>query len=147
MTRVDFYRVPGDLDTAIDLSNELLATAFRAGLDVLVHCSTGIDYSNIVHRVINYCDTRLIPCSEDIASRHPVTVSHTNAPGHHLGLLINFGLAVPRWYGRFEKLAEIIYDDHQIREGRRQNYRFFRDRGYPLRFNDLVQGAPGVRTG
>jgi DNA polymerase III subunit chi len=42
---------------------------------------------------------------------------------------------VPTFFGRFERVAEIIVQDR--RDVGRDRYRFYRDRGYPLFHHEL----------
>ena len=67
-----------------------------------------------------------------------------DAPNHH-GLLINLAKETPSWFSRFEALAEIIHDDPEILEYKRQRYRFYRDRGYPLAYHDLSKSQASAK--
>ena len=53
------------------------------------------------------------------------------------GLLINLSEEIPYFFGRFDRVAEIIVQN-QVSEGR-ERYKFYRDRGYPLGHHQLNQ--------
>ena len=53
------------------------------------------------------------------------------------GLLINLSHQVPEFFSRFERVTEIVVQSPAVTESTRNNYRFYRDRGYPLESHDL----------
>jgi DNA polymerase-3 subunit chi len=57
--------------------------------------------------------------------------------GSHNGLLINLSEKVPEFFSRYERVAEIVVQDVTITNRTRANYRFYRDRGYPLETHNL----------
>ena len=70
----------------------------------------------------------------------PVHIGYT--PPHHTeGLLINLSAAVPPFFGRFDRVAEIIVGD--TREQGRTRYAHYRDRGYPLHHHELQNWEHG----
>jgi DNA polymerase-3 subunit chi len=46
--------------------------------------------------------------------------------------MINLGNGVPEFFSRFDRLIEIVVTDPEITANSRLNYRFYKDRGYPL---------------
>ena len=50
-------------------------------------------------------------------------------------MLINLGSDVPTFFGRFDRVAEIVLDPE--RDLGRERYRHYRDRGYPLQHHEL----------
>ena len=58
-----------------------------------------------------------------------------DSPLHDSGLLINLATQVPSFFGRFDRVAEIIVGETKDRG--REHYKFYRDRGYPLHHHDL----------
>ncbi len=137
MTTVEFYRLAGGLEQALALTCNIIEEAFQARLDVLVRVSDDHSHEAIERYLTGFCDLALLPCSCLLEAGRQITVSRADDPGHHHGLLINFCSSIPGWHGRFEKLAEIIYDGDSSLEVRRNHFRFFRDRGYPLRFQHI----------
>jgi DNA polymerase-3 subunit chi len=45
----------------------------------------------------------------------------------------------PDWFSRFRKVVEIVYDDAQVIEKKRQRYSFYQGRGYPIKYHDLTR--------
>lgn len=47
-------------------------------------------------------------------------------------VLINMALEVPEFFGRFQRLVEIVGNNTEQKNASRSRYRYYRDRGYPL---------------
>lgn len=57
------------------------------------------------------------------------------AEGFHL--LINLGAEVPGFFSRFERVAEVLDGDEGRKAQGRERFRFYKDRGYPLKTNQI----------
>ncbi|WP_246124884.1 DNA polymerase III subunit chi [Exilibacterium tricleocarpae] len=73
----------------------------------------------------------------------PVLISHRPAGDDHHDLLINLGDAVPGYFSRFERLAEVVIQVPEILQATRNNYTFYRDRGYPIQSHHLGGNTSG----
>jgi DNA polymerase-3 subunit chi len=87
----------------------------------------------------NYPEHRFIP--HDIQEalnagrpRAPVVVGW-QTPADPDGVLVNLAAEIPTFFGRFQRVAEIVVDEN--RQAGRDRYKFYRDRGYPLFHHDL----------
>ena len=63
--------------------------------------------------------------------------SHDNSEpsridGHDGDVLINLTPAVPLFFSRFARVAEIVGQDEDSKLSARERFRFYRDRGYAL---------------
>jgi DNA polymerase-3 subunit chi len=56
-------------------------------------------------------------------------------PASHQQLLINLDREVPPFFSRFERLIEFVDGSEPSLVASRLRYRFYRERGYPLRVN------------
>ena len=61
----------------------------------------------------------------------PVAIGYGSDPGPYHDVLVNLALDIPNFFSRFERVTEIVTEDEAIREAKRENFRFYRDRGYP----------------
>ncbi|MGS2717091.1 DNA polymerase III subunit chi [Eionea flava] len=59
---------------------------------------------------------------------------NTNA---HYDVIINAQTIVPKEFSRFNKLMEVVVQDEDLLTTTRENYQFYRDRGYPLKSHKL----------
>ena len=71
------------------------------------------------------------------ADQAPIALSCADEPGEHHQILINLLPSIPTWFSRFERVIEIIYQDEKFQQSKRDNFLFYKQRGYPLEFHDL----------
>ena len=63
----------------------------------------------------------------------PVLIGLSQPPAEgRWDVLINLAPAVPEFFSRYERVAEVVDANAVRREQSRERYRFYRDRGYPL---------------
>ena len=146
MTRVDFYQLPDkDLDASLRFACRLCLKALGSNMPVHIRVDDQPQASIVDQLMWDYPKHRLVPHAvidgqEDpkahVADRgnHPVHIGW-QVPSHDTGLLINLGSDVPSFFGRFDRVAEIIVDKSKTL--RRKHYKFYRQRGYPLHHHAL----------
>lgn len=132
MTRVRFLR-PGEGEHCLaSLVAGLLEEASAAQLDTLVHTGDEGLARTLAQRLRESTGTSPELTGETPAT--PLSISWSDEPGDHHGLLINLAPRVPPWFGRFRELVEVVGENGPHVAQKRENYRFFRHRGYPLRY-------------
>jgi DNA polymerase-3 subunit chi len=137
MTRVDFY-VLQDVDhqAAHRFACRLAVKAMSTGHPVHVH-TDGQDMARDLDELLwHYPEHRFVPHAREdqLPGTAPVVIGWS-APPTPDGLLINLASTVPTFFGRFERVAEIVVQAR--RDIGRERYRFYRDRGYPLFHHEL----------
>ena len=147
MTRVHFYRIQGgNTGELAGLIARLTAKARLRRLDTLIRVD---DISLVTALTRQLGDNNLDLFPGDAAPAKPaVDILHgdNDGPGGHHGLLINVCLTIPPWFSRFERIAELVYERPGHIDGKRESFRFYRDRGYPLHFHDLsINGGEQVQ--
>jgi DNA polymerase-3 subunit chi len=65
-----------------------------------------------------------------------VKISHQAEPGHQ-DILVNLSGEVPDFFSRFSRVAEVVPLDDTKRDSARVNYKFYKDRGYPLAYHAM----------
>ncbi len=140
MTRIDFYVLQDvDLDAMRRFACRLAGKAITGGHGVHIH-TDGAEDAGIVDELLwSYPDNRFIPHETlDDAGRPPaavpVTLGWTEPEGLD-GVLINLSGEIPHFFGRFDRVAEVI--PRSRRDAGRERYKFYRDRGYPLFHHEL----------
>jgi DNA polymerase-3 subunit chi len=141
LTRIDFYQIDGHLWQTPAVVSRLIGKARQRRMDILIHVpdqNTAEKYHPLLQKALD--------------DPSPLTMAHTapgpgektqtvtlcwNGPYHHHGLMINLANDPPRWFSRFEKIAELVYADTEVVACKRDSFRFYRDRGYPLHYHDL----------
>ena len=141
MTRIDFYELPDkDLDASLRFACRLCLKALCNNMVVHVRVNDADQAQAVDELMWDYPKHRLVP-HEIIQEQGDKAVSSTvhigwQAPKHDTGLLINLGNDIPNYFGRFDRVAEIIVDESKTL--RREHYKFYRQRGYPLHHHPLT---------
>ena len=138
MTRVDFYILKDvDIAAATRFACRLAAKAVTAGMPVHIHTDGHPAAAELDELLWHYPEHRFIPhaCEDsDLAKRSPLRIGW-QPPEAHEGLLINLSSAIPTFFGRFDRVAEVVVE--ATRDTGRDRYKFYRYRGYPLLHHDL----------
>jgi DNA polymerase-3 subunit chi len=141
MTQIDFYtNVADKLHTAC----RIVAKAYARGHKMFVCCPDAETARELDRLLWTSAPTVFIPhCAtgDALASVTPVVVDHVGGEPVHDQLLLNLCTGWPPYFGRFERLVEIVSVDPEDRRIARDRYKFYRDRGYEIRAHDLNEAA------
>ncbi|MES9941403.1 MAG: DNA polymerase III subunit chi [Candidatus Thiodiazotropha sp. 6PLUC2] len=141
MTQVDFYVLgEGVKGNRYSLTCRLCEKIYHQGRRILIHTDTEDETrhldrllwtfrqgSFIPHGVVDNCDY----------SATPVIITHQQDAGAEKDVLINLSQEVPNFFSRFERVAEVIDQEPPVVTAGRERFRFYRDRGYPLKKHDI----------
>ncbi len=112
--------------------------ALQNQLDVHVHVQDAPAASAVGALMWDYPQHRFLPHqvidTDDQTITSPIHVGF-NQPLFQAGLLINLATDIPIFFGRFDRVAEIVVGDS--REQGRDRYKYYRDRGFPLHHHEL----------
>ena len=126
------------MDAAYRFACRLCLKAINSGMKVHLHLQDEVEINTMDELMWNYPSGRFLP--HDIFSTEavnsPVQLG-CEEPALREGLLINLSEEIPYFFGRFDRVAEIIVQN-LVSEGR-ERYKFYRDRGYPLQHHQLNQ--------
>lgn len=137
MTRIDFYQIDND-EPAGAFCCRLVNKAFRQGHQVYVHTREKDQAREMDDLLWSFRDSSFVPhgmIGEDTQS--PVHIGFESEPGHHEDVMVNLSGQIPDFFSRFSRVAEIVPFDKDMRESARQNYQFYKDRGYPIHYHTL----------
>jgi len=148
MTQISFYQIPGGFDDLLMFTCRLSEKAWRRNIDVLIYSPDPGVVAALDARLWDYSATSFLAHDAPTPSVTPqisleptmigISTTADQDPGSCRGLLINLDTVAPNWFGRFDRLAEIVPDNVAARDAKRQRYRYYRDRGYPLAYHDLT---------
>ncbi len=145
MTRIDFY-VLGSTDprTRLLLVCRLAEKAAGLGQRMFVHGDDDAPLEELdellwTFRASSFVPHRLLAVDEppDRVSEDPVQLSR-GAPGPDRRVLVNLAAEVPPFFSRFERALEVVDQSAALRDRGRMRYRWYRQRGYPLKHHDLA---------
>ncbi len=139
MTRIDFYQIDSD-EAPLLFTCRLIEKVYRQGLQIYVHTRSEAQSIELDDLLWSFRDDRFIP--HTLQSRHdeaPIKIGHNAEPEDHQQVLVNLSLGVPDFFSRFDRVAEIVPLGEESRNSARQNYRFYKDRGYSLQYHEIKQ--------
>ncbi len=141
MTQVDFY-LPGAgaRDNRFGLACRLADKAYRQGRRVYLHAASAEQAQHLDRLLWTFRDQSFVPhglAGQADPALTPVLLGWQPPPEGENDVLINLAPEVPAFFSRFRRLAEPLDDEPGIREAGRERYRFYRDRGYPLKSHQI----------
>lgn len=142
VTRITFYfNAPDKLDVA----RKLAAKVFQGGQHALVYTADparaqAADQSFWTAQQLSFLPH--VRCDHPLAPETPILIGGDPDKLRKAEVLINLDREPPAFFGRFDRLLEIVTSDPADRERARERFRYFKERGYALDTHDL--GANGA---
>ncbi|MFO8151643.1 DNA polymerase III subunit chi [Thioalkalivibrio sp.] len=139
MTRVTFYLLASAEDSArLRFACRLARKAHGLGQRVHIHTPDAQTTQELDRLLWTFEDTAFLPHSTDVDHPDsPVTLHEAASPRERCDVLINLAGAIPGYFGRFQRIADLVGGDEAARSRGRERYRFFRERGYPLEHHEI----------
>ncbi|MBS1188363.1 MAG: polymerase chi subunit, HolC [Rhodocyclaceae bacterium] len=137
MTQVFFYHGAADKLAA---ACSLLGKSCAQKKPVLVYAPQP-DVANLLDRLLwTQPALGFVPhCRADsaLADETPILIADSLERLPQDQRLMNLGPAVPPGFSRFQSLIEVVGQDDEDRNAARDRVKFYRDRGYEVRYFDL----------
>ena len=141
VTRITFYfNAPDKLDVA----RKLAAKVFQSGQQALVYTADTARAQAADQGFWTAQQLSFLPhvrCGHPLAAETPVLIGDNPDDLGRADVLINLDQEPPAFFGRFERLLEIVTPDPVDRERARDRFRYFKERGYALDTHDLGAGS------
>ncbi len=141
MTQVDFYILNNPPDDGLGLLTCRLAEkAYHKGHYVYIHTTGQAQSQRIDDLLWRFKEESFIPhCQllneEDQAQ---VMIGYDREPPLDFNLLINLTGEVPLFFSRFVRVVEVVDCNEEQKLLARERFRFYRDRGYPLKSHNIT---------
>lgn len=145
MTRIDFYVLP-DTDPAQRplLACKLAEKAYSQGLKVYIHAADAGEAARLDELLWTFKAGSFIPHALQSGATDeppPVLIGHDHEPlcrpDTQWDVLINLGHDIPRFFSRFERVAELVDQRTELLAQSRERFRYYRERGYELNTHQL----------
>ena len=144
MTQIEFYSVETPTDdqsgkpSSLPYSHlcEVIKRAYRKGQKVFVHTDNKRLAEKIDELLWQQDPKSFLPhllADEDSDVVPPIQIGFGQDPKVSPDVLINLGEEVPLFFSHFHWVFEYAYGDEDKKEKARARYRFYRERGYPLK--------------
>ena len=143
VTRVDFYilseQARGD---RYQFACRLVDKVYGQGHRVYIHAGSDTEVHHLDRLLWTFREQSFIPhgrAGEANPELTPVLLGWQGDPQQEDDVLINLAPVVPEFFSRFDRVAEIMDGDPEVRRAGRERFRFYRDRGYPLEDHEISQ--------
>jgi len=138
LTSVSFYKLAGDQQVALALTCQLIQKSLQAKQQVLCLVPDHATAQLLDEKLWGFQDTAFVPHALG-SDNAPVAITVDAEPGDHHQILINLQAEIPTWFSRFDRVMEIIYPQPEYEQAKRDNFSFYKERGYALSFHDLSE--------
>jgi DNA polymerase-3 subunit chi len=133
MTRIDFYLLAsGDPRSRRVTACKLIEKAFRQGHTVYLQTSSEEETRILDDLLWTFRQGSFVPHEPHpgASAEAPVLIGHGAAPDTMADVLVNLSPEVPAGFGRFERLAELVDEDGEVKQAGRIRYKAYKDAGY-----------------
>lgn len=137
MTRIDFYQIDSD-EAPLLFTCRLIEKAYRQGRQIYIHTISEEQSIELDELLWSFRSDRFIPhVLQTTPDSSPIKIGNDHEPEEHQDVLINLSQKVPDFFSRFDRVAEIVPLDEQSRQFARENYQFYKERGYSLHYHEM----------
>jgi DNA polymerase-3 subunit chi len=141
MTRVDFYLLRDPEESARALfACRLTEKAVQQGHHVYINTESAVQLQQLDDLLWTFRAGSFLPHAVDDGQDHgasPVLLAHGREPADSHDVLVNLSIDIPPFFGRFNRVAELVGGDEKQRAEARNRYRFYKDRGYALKTHEI----------
>lgn len=144
MTRVDFYILEQPAREArLTVACRLAEKAVTQDHEVLINTHSDSESSRLNDLLWTFSQGSFLPhrlLTDEAATDEgePVAIgSGHEPPDGSWDLLINLAPAVPDFFSRFSRVAELVGAEEDDKAAGRERFRYYRDRGYELRTHHI----------
>ena len=135
MTKVTFYKLAKDAPS-LKLVCQLIKKACLSQQKVLCLVANDQTAEQLDQLLWAFEADSFIPHGIWL-DQQPVAISAVAEPGDHYQILINLQGEIPTWFSRFERVIELVQPESEDEQTKRENFKFYKERGYALDFHDL----------
>lgn len=139
MTRIDFYILSAAADNRLLFTCRLADKIYTQGHRLYIHAESQNEATQLDHLLWTFSAGNFMPhglCESGADLGLPIQIGYNSEPsridGHDGDVLINLTPAVPLFFSRFARVAEIVGSEDDNKLSARERFRFYRDRGYTL---------------
>ena len=138
MTQVDFYLLStSDVALRLRYACVLAELEYKQGKTVYLNMQSPEDCKAIDEKLWSFRDNSFIPHNIAGAGTAPIIIGCApNIPTTD-DVLINLCHPVPDFFSRFHHVKEIVIEEDKIKDETRKNFRYYKDRGYPLQHHKI----------
>jgi DNA polymerase-3 subunit chi len=135
VTRIDFYQISGDERA---FACRLIDLVYRKGHQIYVHTSTEEQARTLDEQLWTFKEETFVPHAlHSEALDVPIKIGFDHEPEEHQDVMINLSGEIPHFFSRFDRVAEVVPVDQNSRQAARENYAYYKERGYVLNYHKI----------
>jgi len=135
VTRIDFYQISGDERA---FACRLIDLVYRKGHQIYVHTSTEEQARTLDEQLWTFKEETFVPHAlHSEALDVPIKIGFDHEPEEHQDVMINLSGQIPHFFSRFDRVAEVVPVDQNSRQAARENYAYYKERGYVLNYHKI----------
>lgn len=139
MTQIFFYHNAAD---RIAAAVALIGKAFLQRKAVLVYAPDADVATSVDRQLWMHPQTGFVPhvrCDSPLAAETPVLLTDQLESMPQNERLFNLSSEIPPGFSRFNSVIEVVGQQEDERLGGRERVKFYKDRGYEIKFFDLLE--------
>lgn len=138
MTRIDFHsNAPGKVSYTCRLARKVRA----AGHQLVIFGADSALLAELDRQLWTFSALDFLPhcyAHDALAAQTPILLASESCDTAHHEVLVNLDSTRPEFFGRFERLIEVVTTDDADRVAARERWKFYRERGYEVTNFDLA---------
>lgn len=137
MTRVDFYF---NAEDKVEAARKLAAKIYQAGKNALFYAAderVAGELDSVIWTRDKLAFVPHVRCGHPLAKETAILIGTDADALASPDILVNLEAERPPFFGRFERLIELVSRDPADRQAARDRYRFYQERGYEINNVDL----------
>ena len=137
MTRIDFYRYAED---KLTYACRLATKAYEVSSRLVVYAPDRQVLGAFDKALWTVSSTKFVPhcfVESPLAAETPVILATSGEALPHHDVLLNLGDEWPPFFATFDRVLEVVSTDESDKARARERFKFYRDRGYDIKVNDI----------
>ena len=141
MTKIDFYILSDTNKQAENLfACKLIEKIYSIGHQIFIYCEHQAQAFAIDEQLWSFEPSSFIPHNlqgEGPQKPPAVQIGFTAPDAYYHDILINLSQHVPAFYHQFKRICEIIPHQEEIKQAKRQNFRFYQKKSLKIQTHSI----------
>jgi len=144
VTRIDFYILERPAsDARLLLACRLAEKAVEQNYEVLINAASESESLRLDELLWTFSQGSFLPhrllgsAGSAVEGEHVMIGCGLEPTQDRTDVLINLAPAVPPFFSRFERVAEVVGAEDENKSAGRERFRYYRDRGYELQTHQV----------
>lgn len=139
MTLIDFYILGKEGNAGLLFACKLVDKVYHLSHTIYIHTESKRQAQQIDDLLWTFKQGSFLPhdIHSDQTPESPIIIGYGDNSCPHTDVMVNISGSIPAFFSQFERVAEIVHGDDSTRQTARENYKFYKDRGYTLNTHNI----------